>query len=437
MNILIAGAGQVGIELARVLCIHHNVVVVDKKSTTLESLSSSVDILPIHGDVEDPVTYQKLLEKKFNLFIAVTDSDEANLISTIIANESIECKRNIIRLNNHFFAKSSLMQKFDISEAIFPIELSSKSIVNLLRYPKANNVKKFKYTDSALISVRVTNIDGPTVVIPRGYIVAGIERGKDFFIPLKDEPIYQNDLVYLFGDEVAIHHFCKQFVKEDSRELENIVVFGAGDLGISVAKLLIEEEKEVKLIAKGMQSCKRANEKLSGDAIVLNSEFGTSTLYEYEGLEHADVVIATGDDEYNIIKCLEAKERGVAKVISINNDLEYYSLMHSLDIVAIRGPKTSTYNAILESIRSNSIVMEQNYCGGRGRVYMYKFSKDSPQTGKKIKVIKQKENMAIYLVRGDSIEICSENFVCKESDLIVAFCTEEAEETLQKWIYNL
>jgi trk system potassium uptake protein TrkA len=312
MNIIIAGAGQVGYELAKILSAYHNVVVIDRDSLTLSSLNDSIDILPVHGDVEDPATYEKILDREHDLFIAVTNSDEANLISTIIASDTIESKTNIIRLKNHFFSKSSLMEKFDIDEAIFPIELTSKNVVNLLKYPKANNVKKFKYTDKMLISLKVNNIEGATEIMPKGYVVVGIERGKEFFIPSKSEPIYPNDLIYLFGDEIAIHHFCEQFVKEEAKEPKNIVIFGADDLGVSIAKELIEEGKELKLIDKDLETCKIANEKLGGDAVVLNSKYGTSAIYEHEGLEHADVAIATSDDdEYNIIKCLEAKERGI------------------------------------------------------------------------------------------------------------------------------
>jgi len=437
MNIIIAGAGHVGYELAKTLSVYNNVVVIDKDSLTLSSLNDTIDILPIHGDVEDPSTYQKLIDREIDLFIAVTDRDEANLISTIIASDVIEAKTNIIRLRNHFFARSSLMKKFNIDEALFPIELTAKKVVKLLKYPKAENVKKFKYTDKVLISLRVTNIDGPTEIISKGYVVVGIERDKKFFIPDLKEPVHPNDLIYLFGNEIAIHHFCQAYVKEESNSAQNIVIFGADELGVNIAQDLVQEGKDVKLIDNDLKICKKANEQLSGEAIVLNSKYGLSSLYEHEGLEHADVAIATTkNDEFNIIKCLEAKDRGIKKVISINNDLEYYPLMHSLDIVVVRGPKISTYNAILEKIHSSKIVTQIYYCGGRGRIYMHKIVSDSELIGEKIKVIKQKENLVIYLVRDDEITVCEKSILCQENDLIVAFCTQENEEAVKKWMQS-
>ena len=438
MNIIIAGAGHVGYELAKTLSPYHNIVVIDKDRLALESMQEALDILPVFGDVENPETYKKLLDKDIDLFIAVTDIDEANLISVIIASDTINAKTTIIRLRNHFFAKSSLMQKFGIDEAIFPIELTSQSVVSLLKYPKANNVKIFKYTDKKLISLRLTKLDGPIGIVPEGYVIVGIERGSEFFIPKKDTQIEPNDLVYLFGDDIDIFKFCKTYGEDSSIHNDRIAIFGAKELGVSIANDLIEEGKEVKLIDKELEVCKIADEQIGGRATVLNCKFSTKELYEQEGLKHADIVIAaTNDDEYNIVKCLEAKEQGVKKVIAINSELEHYELMHSLGIVVIRGPKISAYNAILERIHSSSIVAERNFCGGKGRIYMHKVLENSNIIDKTVKLPKAEENVAIYLIRDGEILECQEALACEAEDVIVAFCSKEHEDTINRWIHSL
>jgi len=100
MDIIIAGAGRVGFNLSRTLSIGHNVTVIDQNSEALRRLQESLDILPINGDIEDPLTYKKLIDKRADLFIAVTDVDEANLISTLIVDDTIDVKRKLIRLKN-------------------------------------------------------------------------------------------------------------------------------------------------------------------------------------------------------------------------------------------------------------------------------------------------------------------------------------------------
>jgi len=100
MDIMIAGAGTVGYSLARSLSFRHSVVVIDKDQEKLDRLEDEIDILTIKGDAEDPKTYRALLYEKVDLFIAVTDSDEANLLSTLIVEDVVEVKRKIVRLKN-------------------------------------------------------------------------------------------------------------------------------------------------------------------------------------------------------------------------------------------------------------------------------------------------------------------------------------------------
>ena len=438
MDIIIAGAGRVGFHLSRTLSIGHNVTIIDQNPEALRRLQESLDILPIHGDIEDPLTYKKLIDKQADLFIAVTDVDEANLISTLIVDDTINVQRKLIRLKNQFFAKSSIKEKLGIDEAIFPLELTSQTVAMLMEYPKANNVKSFKHTHFKLISVRASTISQPTTITPEGFSIVGIERGKKFFIPNPNDPIEPEDLVYLFGDDFKIGELCEQFETDTPQTINRCVIFGAGELGIAIAKVLIEHGKEVKLIEKDLSLCEKADEILKGEAMAISCKYGTKTLFEEEGLEYADMMIAaTNDDEYNIIKCLEAKEHGIQKVIAINNTMEYYNLMHSLGIVVVRGPKMSAYNAILESIYSSGVVMERKFCGGKGTIYLRKIFRGSELLTKKIKPFKKIENTAIFLLRNHSLIPLTETIECQEDDVIVAFCTEEVASKVKVWIYGL
>ncbi len=441
MDIIIAGAGRVGFNLARTLSIGHNVTVIDRNAEALQRLQESLDILPLHGDIEDPLTYRKLIDKEADLFIAVTNMDEANLISTLIADDTIRVKRKFIRLKNTFFAKSSFKEKLGIDQAIFPMSLTSKTVESLLRYPKANNVKTFRYTGMKLISVRATAITEPMRLdtdIPDGaYAVVGIERDKKFFIPSVPE-IEPDDLVYLFGEVSAIRALCDKLESEAPRSIERCVIFGAGDLGIEIAKILIDYGKEVKLIDKNVQQCEIADEKLEGEAIAISCKYGTAPLFEEEGLGNADMMIAaTDNDEYNIIKCLEAKEHGIHKVVSVNNEIEYYNLMHTLGIVVVRGPKTSAYNAILESIYSAGVVMERKFCGGKATIFLRKVFPDSKLIGQRISPPKLKPNTAAYLIRTDKLLPLTEPLIAREDDIFVIFAEESAAPSLKVWIYGL
>ncbi len=438
MNIIIAGAGRVGYNLAKTLSRNHDVVVIDNNRSALNSISESIDVLPVYGDIKDPSIYSKLLDGEVDFFVAVTNSDEANLISLVIAKDILNVKNSLIRLKNKLLATDSLKEKFGIDEPIFPLELTSQTIKNLLKYPKANNVKRFKFTDKELISIKVAKISGPVEIFPKGYEVVGVERDKKFFIPAEDKTIYPGDLIYLFGDKIAIHHFCKEYAQDYPSDNENIAVFGADDMGIEIAKMLLEQDKSVKIIEKDIQKCKIAEELLGGRATILNSKYSTSHLYEEEGLKHADIVIAASkNDEYNIIECLEAKDNGVKKVISINSDLEHYSLMHSLGLVVVRGPKIGVVNAILERINSSDVAIKRIFCGGRGIVYMRKIYPESKLIGLHIKVLKFRDNLLTYLIRNGEIIHCEDSIVCEEGDVIALFCDEESEDEAKRWLESV
>ena len=111
--------------------------------------------------------------------------------------------------------------------------------------------------------------------------------------------------------------------------------------------------------------------------------------------------------------------------------------MHSLGIVAVRGPKVSAYNAILERIHSTLIVRERNFCGGQGQMYIHKIFSDSKLIGKSVKVLKWHENMAIYLLRNEDIIECKGEIECQENDVVVAFCTIDSEKEMEHWIHNM
>ena len=440
MNIIIAGAGRVGYNLARALSINHNVTVIDRNSEALMRLQESIDMLPIHGDIEDPETYNKLIDKESDLFIAVTDLDEANLLSTLIADDAIDIKRRFIRLRNPQFEKTNIAVRLGIDESFYPLKLTSETVTTLLRYPRANNVKRFEYTDFKLISVHISKDMVMNLELSDRVAIVGVERNKKFILYDREMDIFKkDDLIYLFGNETYIRQLCPKFDDESPLTIERCIVFGAGELGINIARGLINEGVEVKLIEKSVELCHIADEALEGEAMTLNCKYGTATLFDEEGLSYADMAIAaTEDDEYNIVKCLEAREHGIQKVMAVNNDIEYYNVMHSLGIVVIRGPKINAFNAIVEKINSTKVVSERKFCGGKAEVYMRKIFPNSHLIGSKLKLPRYLKESLVYLIRQERlIDAMSETIVLEENDIISVFTLKESVEEIQKWINGL
>ncbi len=438
MNIIIAGAGKVGFNLAKTLCIGHNVTVIDQNSEALHRIQESLDIMPLLGDIEDSKTYESLVDIRINLFIAVTDIDNVNLISSVVAGTVLQIDKKFVRLQKQFFDCESIKTKLDIDKLVFPLLLASRAISSLIKYPKANNIKLFKYTQHKLISVMVSSRFIPHTFSDENFKIVGIERKKKFFIPQESEvEILPNDLVYLFGLEEKIREVCQTLELETNNEIQRCVVFGGGELGISIAKELIEVGRDVKLVEKNLQLCEKADELLQGRASIINSKYSAHELFEDEGLDGADIFIAaTKDDEYNIIKSLEAKESGIKKVVAINNEMEYYNLMHSLGIIVVRGPKISAYNTIMEDISSTGVVVRKSFCGAKAVMYMRKVFANSKLISKKIKPLKQNSS-TVFLMREEKLYSLDEKTLLMQDDLVIAFCVIKESERVQQWIYEL
>jgi trk system potassium uptake protein len=436
MVILIAGAGRVGFRLAKSLSEKNSVILMDNNEDAISKIQESIDVLTIIGNVEDPRSYKSLENRDIDFFIAVTDSDEINLISSIIASEKINVKRKIIRLKKEFFAKSSIAEKIGITDAVFPYNLTAKNIISLLDYPQANNVKSFAQTSNKLISIKIEyETHGLSVFKIENHKVkvVGIDSGKKLYIPKGDDKLKKGDLIYLFGSVDEIDKISTQLNNTFPKKIKNIVIFGADILGIEIAKALVEYGATVKIIEKDLKKCELASEILQNDATIINSKYGDFRLYSDEGLKNADMMIAsTANDEENIIKCIEAKEQGVKKVIAINNDIEYYNLMHSLGVVVVRGPKINAFYSILETIGSTSVVNEKLFCGGSGILFVREL-KNEQRTISPLNI----DGAISFIISNDELEIFHKKHSVDGSIHVVLFCLIEKEDEAKNWISKL
>ena len=441
MDIMIAGAGTVGYSLARTLSYSHNVIVIDKDVRKLNKLDEDIDIMVLQGDIENPATYNNIDISAIDLFIAVTDSDEANLLSTLIVEDVVDVKKKIIRLKNDGFLKSHVLQKLSIDYAVFPDLTTANKVKSLFTFAKANNVKTFHQTKDKLISIRVQydsderyHVDE---LMSKSVSIVGVERDKSFFVPSLNEKIQQGDLVYLFGKVDAIEVLSNKLDQKMPSTIKKIVIFGANTLAQKIAKALLEKKLDIKMIEKDLHYCKAASELLQDRVTIIHSSHEDERLFEEEGLKNADMVIAAGhNDESNIIKCMEAKEYGIEKVVAVNNDKAYYDLMHKMGIVVVRGSKASAHYAILEKISSSSIVTQRHFCGGRGILFMRKIYENSDIIGKKTKNVSADDVLTI-LLREDKICTFAEAEEIRQGDIIVLFANIEKKDEIQQWIYTL
>jgi len=442
MDIIIAGAGVVGYELAKTLSQSHNVIAIDKDISKLNELDEDIDIMTIHGSIENPKTYLSLHLDSVDLFIAVTDSDKSNLLSTVIIEGIIKVKKKIIRLDNNDFLLGNTLERLSIDDAIFPNMVIAQKINSLLSFPKANNVKEFYLTDCKLVSIRIQydfdityNVD--ELNSDYMYVVA-IERDRELFIPNLDDNIEQNDLIYLFGSNEQIENTLVLLDDKMPNKIKKVAIFGANELSQEIAKVLVACKIDVKMISKDTALCKSASKALEDRVSIINSSYEDHRFFDQEGIKNADMIIATEyNDEKNIVKCVEAKEHGIEKVVALNNDSAYYNLMHKLGVIALRGNNSETHYAIQELISSTHVVKQRHFCGDSGALYMRKIYQNSQLIGKNIKPLKNSNGILLLLIRSESIRQISEGMTIEQDDVFVLFGEIKNNKEMDKWIYSL
>lgn len=428
MNVLIAGAGKVGYFLAKELMIDNDVILIDNNEETIQNIQESLDILSICGDVKNPKSYQSI-SQDIDLFIAVTNSDEVNLLSCLIIDNIVNVKEKIVRLKNNFFKSNDIKKRLSIDEIITPSINVSKLFNFVIDFPFVNNVKIFDYTKAFLLSIRVDESFDPILIktfvkdFNHKLIISGIERSGKFFIPKEMDVVMPNDLLYLFTFANQMKYLQKNVCINSIKSLKNCVVYGANQQGIEIAKVLSKKSLNVKLLDKSIQRCKEANAVLKNSVEVIKSNYNMDDVLEEDAKNTDMFVCSTSDDEYNITKCMEAKQKGIVKVIGTHNNKRYASLMRNLGVEVIRGEKINAIYSILERISSSRLISQRSFCGGVGSVLLIKLFNDSKLIGKKLKLsssILEKSNF--FIVRDERVYEQNKIETLKEEDIIVSFC---------------
>lgn len=439
---MIAGAGKVGFFLARELMEENEVTLIDGNAGTIKNLEDSLDVLAINGDVEDPKTYAHI-QKNVDLFVAVTNSDEVNLLSSLIIDNIVDVKDKIVRLKNDFFINDNIKNKLGISTMITPAVDVARNFNYLVDYPHITNIKTFEQTEALLLSIRAhANFEEISIYdFIRKHnskiVVAGIERGGDFFVPHDDEILRANDVIYFFVFPEVVNSIREKVCnKVDKQPIKNCVVFGANHLGIEISKVLAKKGLNIKLVDKTLENCHNANAILKNSVEVIKSNYNNlDAAIENFSSEIDLFVAATTDDEFNIIKCIEAKQKGINKVIGMYNNNQYATLMRKLGIEVIRGEKMNAYFTILEHINSTRLVTQKAYCNGAGTICMRKIYPNSKLLGTKPFVDKKlNKSGSFYILRDKTFILYQDIVALREDDIIIAFMQKKDSKFIATWL---
>ena len=313
MKIFIVGAGEVGVHIASSLALeNHDLVIIERDAKKVARLQSSMDILAVAGDGCDPALLRANGVKGADLFFAVSNDDSANLLAALTA-RSLGAQKCVVRLGNPSLGSNPLLDQDPNILPLFPEQLVAEEILALTRVPGASKARFF--ADGRLVLIQARPSDDADIYGrplnelrgPEGWVLTGIHRAAGTTIPRGDTELRRGDLLYAVGRTEGIKDYLNS-IGVSSEPTRRVVIAGAGQVGQSLAKLLVREKIEVTTIQRG---AKRAFDMAAEvpEALVLRGDARDPEILREAGVADADFFVsATQQDEVNLLASLLARE---------------------------------------------------------------------------------------------------------------------------------
>ncbi len=361
MEIVIVGCGKVGVALARKLIDEgHNITVVDTDSERISHITEELDVMGIVGNGASIAVLSEAGIETSDIFIAVTGSDELNLLCCLFAKKATACN-TVARVRNPIYSKEIEFAKeqLEISAIINPELATAREISRLLRFPAAIQIDAFADGMANLIKFRLTEETGLNGIslkqfpdlFGNGVLICAIERGDSVTIPSGDFTLQTDDVItFLATSQQATAFFEKLHLSH--RPVKNALLVGGGTISYYLAKDLLSHHIRVRIVEQKHDRCETLAELLPEADILCGDGTDRNLLLE-EGLESVEAFVPlTNLDEENVLLALFAKKLSHAKLVTKINRLEFDDILEGLDIGSVIYPKYLTCDFILQHIRS-------------------------------------------------------------------------------------
>lgn len=435
MKIIILGAGQVGSTLAEHLATEHNdITIIDIDGERLRSLQERLDVLTITGNGAYPTILRRSRAEEADMLIAVTSSDETNLVACQIASSLFQIPTKIARIRSlNYLVHEELFGKsgFPIDALISPEQLIASYVRRMIEYPDALQVVDFSDQRLQLISVKVRSANvplvGPSIKTFSTYLpnidveIAAIYRHGSPMIPNGNTSIEPGDEVLFLANKTDSRQVLSNLISLSSPN-QRIIIAGGGNIGTRLASTL-EKDFQIKVIEKNHARVESlATHMTSG--VVLQGDASDRELLLSENIENTDVFCAvTNRDETNIMAALLAKRLGAHKVMALINRSSYLDLAEGTDIDTLISPQQVTIGSLLTHVRRGHIVNVHALHRGTAEaieLIVEGSKKPSKIIGNRIKDIPLPQEASIIAVaRGNKTFMGHQNVVIEAGDRVI------------------
>lgn len=444
MRIIIAGAGEVGQHIAKMLSKgKHNIIVIDSDKENLKNVDSHFDLLTINGSASSISVLKEAKIKSADLFIAVTNFEDVNIVSAILA-KKLGAKKTIARIDNKEHLLLTNRQHFTdlgIDLLICPEKLAAKEIVGLLKQTGTTEI--FEFSDKKLL-LFVIKLDENATVINKtlvesakidktfNYRAVAITRNTQTIIPRGDDKFLINDLIYVITNKAGIKSLLK-YTGKKRFHIHNIMIIGGSRIGRRTAKDL-EYHFNIKLIEINKDKSPLLADFLEKTLVITGDGSNIDLLVE-EGIKKMDAFIAvTGNSETNILSCLLAKKLGVKKTIAEIENIDYIDLAENIGIDTIINKKLITASHIFGFTMNAEVSSLKCLTGADAEVLEFVVHQNAKITKKTLKFMDFPEDAIIGgVVRGNNSFIAKGDTLIEAQDKVVVFALPSAIHKVEKF----
>jgi trk system potassium uptake protein len=444
MRIIIAGAGEVGTHLAKMLSNeNHEIIIIDPEEGRLKPIDSTLDVLTREGSSTSVNILKDVLSKKTDLFIAVTHSEDTNITSAILA-KRFGALKTIARIDNLDYLEHSTIEFFrslGIDSLIYPELIAAREVLGLLHETGATEFMEFC---EGKLAMTVQKLDENAPIINRSlqeialtnrtdkYRAVAIKRAGKTIIPRGNEQFRLGDLIYVISTNEGVEEMMKTSGMENF-EAKSIMILGGSRIGKHVA-LYMQKTCEIKLIDYDIKKCEDLAEILD-NTLIINGDGRNVDLLEQEGITKIDAFVAvTGNSETNILSCLLAKKMGVKRTIAEVENMEYINLAENTGIDTIINKKISAASRIFRHTSNPNVTQVKYMTGTDAEVIEFNVPANSKITKGTLRSLEFPKDA---IVGGGTREgvpfIATGDTIINANDKVVVFTLPSGYEMLSKF----
>ena len=443
MKILIVGAGAVGFNLARQLSKEgHDISVVERDLDLVKRITEKLDVSVASGSASSPAILEKAGIKNADMVLAVTDSDEINMVVCMLSH-SYGVKTKIARIRNPEFTdeQSILSQnEFHIDHIVNPEKITINSILNIIGTPGSIYVADFTAGD---ILRRGFNVPADAPIAGKklselreiestdSFLIVAIQRNEEMLIPKGDTQLMPNDNIFVLVAKEALPYFLPM-VNRRADEVEKVIIYGVNRASLELAKKLEEQKIGVTMIEPDKEKTQQAATVLDKTIVLQGSALDIDLLKE-ASIDIADFFVALSENEQdNILSSLLAKRLGAKKAIVLTADPVFVPIINSLGMDIVINPRLITVGFILQHIRRGHALSVVKFHNSEAEAMELVAEEDSKIVGKPLREISFPQGSILgAIVREGVMQIPTGNTYINPGESVIVFALPNAIEKVQ------